>query len=95
MLTLSAQISVDPLRQRRLSPTIDQVVAICRAHGLGVVPGPMSTMVMGNDDDLFAALKEAMRSTSARRESFMVVTLSNACPATTTGNLVPGGSATA
>jgi hypothetical protein len=41
----------------------------------------MSTLVTGNDEEMFAALKEALRTAAARGEVVMVVTLSNACPA--------------
>lgn len=81
MISLTAQVSLYPLRQPRLSPTIDEAVRICRAHGLEVRPGPMSTLVTGNDDEIFAALKEALRSGAARGDVVMVVTFSNACPA--------------
>lgn len=87
MTTLTAQVSVYPLRQPRLSPTIDEAVTICRAHGLDVRPGPMSTLVSGNDEALFAALKEALRGAAARGEVVMVVTLSNACPAPAAGDI--------
>jgi uncharacterized protein YqgV (UPF0045/DUF77 family) len=82
MITLSAQVSVYPLRQPQLSPAIDETVRICRAHGLEVRAGPMSTLVTGADDEIFSALKQAMRSAAAQGDVVMVVTLSNACPAT-------------
>lgn len=80
MIGISAQVSVYPLRQPRLSPAIDEAVRICRAHGLEVHPGPMSTLVKGDDDAVFIALKEALQSVATRGEVVMVVTLSNACP---------------
>lgn len=84
MIGLTAQVSVYLLRQTRLSPTIDEVVRVFRAHGLEIGTGPMSTLVTGDDDDLFPALKEALRSAAARGQVVMVVTLSNACPAPST-----------
>jgi uncharacterized protein YqgV (UPF0045/DUF77 family) len=81
MIGLTAQVSVYPLRQPRLSLTIDETVRIFRAHGLEVRPGPMSTLVTGDDDDILAALKEALRGATDRGQVVMVVTLSNACPA--------------
>jgi uncharacterized protein YqgV (UPF0045/DUF77 family) len=80
MIGISAQLSVYPLRQPRLSPAIDETVRICRAHGLEVCPGTMSTVVTGDDDDVFAALKEALRSAATVGKVVMVVTISNACP---------------
>ncbi len=81
MTRISAQLSVYPLRQPRLSPAIDEAVQICRARGLKVRMGPMSTWVSGDDDNVFAALREAFRSAASAGEVVMVVTLSNACPA--------------
>jgi uncharacterized protein YqgV (UPF0045/DUF77 family) len=88
MIGLSAQVSVYPLRQPRLSPAIDEAVRICRAHGLEVHTGPMSTLLKGDDDDIFIALKEALRSVATRGEVVMVVTLSNACPLTPAGDML-------
>lgn len=76
----SAQVSLYPLRQPRLSPAIDAALDVFRRHGLEVTPGPMSSVVSGDDDALFAALKEAFLQASAQGEVVMVVTLSNACP---------------
>jgi len=81
MTGLAAQISIYPLRQPHLSPTIDDVVQVFRNHeGLEVRPGSMSTLVIGNDDEIFAALKDALRNAAAKGEVVMVATLSNACP---------------
>lgn len=80
MISLTAQISVYPLRQMRLSPAIDETVRLCQSHGLTVHPGPMSTVVAGYDDEIFAALKAALRNAAAQGEVVMIVTLSNACP---------------
>jgi uncharacterized protein YqgV (UPF0045/DUF77 family) len=88
MIGLVAQVSVYPLRQPRLSPTIDETMRTCRAHGLEVRPGPMSTLLRGDDDALFAALKEAIRSAAAAGDVVMVVTLSNACPIPTASDTV-------
>jgi uncharacterized protein YqgV (UPF0045/DUF77 family) len=81
MARISAQLSVYPLRQPRLSPAIDEAVRICRARGLEIEIGPMSTWVSGDDDIVFTALREAFRSVASAGEVIMVVTLSNACPA--------------
>jgi tRNA-Thr(GGU) m(6)t(6)A37 methyltransferase TsaA len=49
-------------------------------HGLDVTPGPMSTLVSGDDESVFAALQEAFRSAARDGETVMVATFSNACP---------------
>ena len=80
MIGISAQLSVYPLRQAQLSPTIRDTVRICRAHALDVRPGSMSTVLSGDDESIFAALKEVLREAAARGDVVMVITLSNACP---------------
>ena len=86
MIAISAQVSVYPLRQSHLSPTIDQTVGILRAHVPSVSPGPMSTCATGDDEDIFAALQEALRDAASRGEFVMSVTFSNACPTARSGD---------
>jgi hypothetical protein len=52
--------------------------------------GPMSTWVSGDDDKVFAALREAFRSAASAGEVVMVATMSNACPASVPTNVVTG-----
>jgi hypothetical protein len=40
----------------------------------------MSSVVMGDDDQLFDALKTAFQEAAEQGEVVMIVTLSNACP---------------
>ena len=77
---LAAQVSIYPLRQPSLSPAIDRALGIFRSHGLKVTPGAMSSLVSGDDEALFTAIKEAFQQTSQEGEIVMTLTLSNACP---------------
>jgi uncharacterized protein YqgV (UPF0045/DUF77 family) len=80
-MPIAAQISLYPLRQEHLSPAIDAALEVVfRAHGLQVETGAMSSLVTGEDESLFAALKLAFQQASAQGEVVMAVTLSNACP---------------
>jgi uncharacterized protein YqgV (UPF0045/DUF77 family) len=79
-MTASAQIAIYPLRQEHLSPTIALVQQALRDHGLEPRSGPMSTYVVGDDDTLFAALRDAFTRASSNGHVVMTVTLSNACP---------------
>jgi uncharacterized protein YqgV (UPF0045/DUF77 family) len=87
MNRISAQVSIYPLRQLNLTPAIEEAVQVFYARGLEVHPGTMSTLVIGDDEEIFSALKDAMRSAATRGDVVMVVTLSNACPA----SLSPAG----
>ena len=77
---ISAQVSLYPLRQQSLAPAIDRTLAIFKNSALQVSPGAMSSIVSGEDDILFDALREAFRAASAEGDVVMAVTFSNACP---------------
>lgn len=79
MLT-SAQISIYPLRQERLSPAVQAVSEALEARGLRAEVGPMSTLVTGEAAEVFDALQEAFAKAAASGHVVMTVTLSNACP---------------
>jgi uncharacterized protein YqgV (UPF0045/DUF77 family) len=79
---LSAQLSLYPLRQPLLSQAIGAALGILKEHGLEVIPGTMSSVATGDDDDLFAAIKEIFRKGAEQGDLVMVVALSNACPVT-------------
>jgi uncharacterized protein YqgV (UPF0045/DUF77 family) len=79
-MDVAAQVSLYPLRQPGISSQIERVLAIFRQHELQVTPGPMSTVVWGDYDRMFDALKQAFQATAEQGETVMVVTLSNACP---------------
>jgi uncharacterized protein YqgV (UPF0045/DUF77 family) len=79
-VVISAQISVYPLRQERLTPAIDAVRRALEAHGLRPEIGPMSTLVAGEVGVVFAALREAFAHAAETGHVVMTVTLSNACP---------------
>lgn len=80
MIGISAQVSLYPLRQAHMSPVIEQARHVFQAHGLVVRPGDMSTLVTGNDEAVFASLKEIFAQTEQLGDVVMVLTLSNACP---------------
>ena len=84
-MSVSAQISVYPLRQQHLAPAIEAVRLALESGGLEPKVGPMSTLVRGDADRIFAALREAFERAAAAGDVAMVLTLSNACPADVRG----------
>jgi len=80
VIGIAAQVSLYPLRQETLSPTIQEALRIFREHGLHVEPSAMSSLVIGDDAAVFAALHEAFRRAAEQGEVVMVTTFSNACP---------------
>jgi uncharacterized protein YqgV (UPF0045/DUF77 family) len=79
-MDVSAQISLYPLRQDRLSPAIREMQAVLAAGALIVTSGPMSTLVTGEASALFDALKTSFLRAAATGHVVMTVTVSNACP---------------
>jgi len=79
-MTISAQVSVYPLRQEHLSPAVEAVKAELEAHGLHAEVGAMSTQVVGDTEAVFAALRDAFSRVAANGQVVMTVTVSNACP---------------
>lgn len=79
-MVISAQISVYPLRQERLSPAIDIVRKALEARELHSEIGAMSTIVTGEAKEVFVALQEAFDRAATTGHVVMTVTVSNACP---------------
>jgi uncharacterized protein YqgV (UPF0045/DUF77 family) len=80
MSTISVQVSLYPLRQPHLGPTISGVLEVFRARGLEVTPGTMSTVIVGDSDAVFDGLKASFQSAAALSDVVMVVSISNCCP---------------
>jgi uncharacterized protein YqgV (UPF0045/DUF77 family) len=81
MARISAQVSLYPLRQTKLSPAIDGALQVFQSYKLEVQPGSMSTMITGEEEELFAGLREAFRRAASHGDLVLNVSLSNACPA--------------
>jgi uncharacterized protein YqgV (UPF0045/DUF77 family) len=79
-MEVAAQVSLYPLRQPGISSQIERAIAVFTQHGLKVNPGSMSSVVSGDHDRMFDALKQAFQVTAEQGEIVMVVTVSNACP---------------
>lgn len=77
---ISAQFSIYPLRQPKLSPTINQALSTLESHNLQCMPGSMSTLVIGGEGALWTALREVFTKAAENGEVVMIVTFSNACP---------------
>ena len=79
-MSVSAQVSIYPLRQERIGSAVDAVRAALASHGLKPEVGAMSTVVTGEISVIFAALQQAFAEAAATGQVVMTVTLSNACP---------------
>lgn len=82
-MIVSAQVSIYPLRQDRLSPAIAAVSDALQAAGLRPEVGPMSTLVTGETIAVFRGLEDAFSRAGALGHVVMTITVSNACPVAT------------
>lgn len=80
--TISAQVSLYPLRQARLGPAIARLTETLQHHGLDIRYGPMSTIVIGDAERVFDGLKASFQSAANLGDVVMVVSISNCCPVT-------------
>jgi uncharacterized protein YqgV (UPF0045/DUF77 family) len=79
-MQISAQISLYPLKQEKLSPTIETAWKVLEEKGLSLQKGGMSTVVAGGVEEVFAAVQEVFLKSAEIGPVSMVVTFSNACP---------------
>ena len=77
---ISAQLSIYPLRQPSLSQTINEALEVLRNYGLRLIPGSMSTLIIGKEAILWAALQEDFSVAATHGEVVMIISISNACP---------------
>jgi uncharacterized protein YqgV (UPF0045/DUF77 family) len=77
---VTAQVSVYPLGRDDIGPIIDRIIAVLQASGLVIETNTMSTILAGEHDAVFSALRDASASAMTGGSAVMSVTLSNACP---------------
>ncbi len=77
---LGFQVSLYPLGQADLVPGIQDIWDALERAGLEQHPGPMSTLVYGEDQAVLEALREGFRQATRRGPAVMVITMTNACP---------------
>jgi uncharacterized protein YqgV (UPF0045/DUF77 family) len=79
-MQISAQISLYPLKQEKLSPAIEEAWRILEEKGLALQKGSMSTVASGEAEKVFKAVRDIFLRTAAKGPLSMIVTFSNACP---------------
>ncbi len=79
-MLISAQVSLYPMKQRRLSPCLEEAWRIIEENRLDCQKGEMSTVVRGAVEVVFLALQKVFLRAAEKGPLSMVVTFSNACP---------------
>ena len=72
-MRIQAEISLYPLREKDLTPPIHRFVERLERRGLTVETGPLSSMVVGESAEVFAALAEAFEVSAAEGKRALIV----------------------
>jgi uncharacterized protein YqgV (UPF0045/DUF77 family) len=78
---VTAQVSLYPLRQESMAPVLHDTLEILRESALEVQPDAISTLLVGDENAIFAAVQQAFHHAAEQGQVLMVVTLSNTCHA--------------
>jgi len=79
-MEISAQISLYPLGRKKLSPAIEEAWKVIGKYDILVEKGAMSTVLTGDREEIFNAVKETFEKLSEKGMLVLTVTFSNACP---------------
>ncbi|MHB1416147.1 MAG: YkoF family thiamine/hydroxymethylpyrimidine-binding protein [Chloroflexota bacterium] len=78
---VSCQFSLYPLRQERITPTLEAVVRELDQTQVDYEVGSMSTLLHGDEEHVFQALRRAFHAAAVTGDAVLVATISNGCPA--------------
>ncbi len=76
---IGIQVSIYPLREKSLSPALNKFWDKLEERKLKFEVNSFSTIIWGEEDEIFDFLKEVWKEIAEDRSIVMVVTLSNAC----------------
>ena len=76
-MQIQAEISLYALGVADLAPSIYQFLQVLERPGLTVEIGRMSTLIAGEDDLVFAALREAYGAAAAQGQRVLVAKIMN------------------
>ncbi|MBS3750920.1 MAG: tRNA (N6-threonylcarbamoyladenosine(37)-N6)-methyltransferase TrmO [Anaerolineales bacterium] len=95
MRHISAQVIMDPLKEKAASPGFKKVLNIFHQHGLDVRSSPQRIQITGEGENIFAAVKEVFQSTPREPGSLITATISHRPPGAGSGEDSPvSGTAT-
>lgn len=79
-MIVQAEISLYPLKRAGLARPIAEFVGHLRRRALEVETGPMSSIVTGESQTVFTALREAFDAAARQGPVVLCIKVSNACP---------------
>lgn len=76
----SAQFALYPLGVAHLGPILEEAIAAAQATGVTVEVGAMASVLQGEEDQVFDALRAAWHAAAGHGATVLVISVSNACP---------------
>jgi len=78
-MDVEAEVSLYPLGQKELAPGVNAFVEVLRTHGCQVKVGDMSSLVTGESEQVFGALRRAYDGAASQGGCVLIVKACNAC----------------
>jgi len=79
-MRIQAQVSIYPLRTEALAQPVEAFCRKLQHPGLTVTTQSMSTLIVGESDDVFEAVRQAFAALATEYDVVMDLKVSNACP---------------
>lgn len=80
VMEVEAEVSLYPLGQKELEPGVKAFIKALREHGCQVEVGDMSSIVAGESQTVFEALRLAYDSAASEGGCVLIVKACNVCP---------------
>ena len=79
-MMIQAEVSLYPLKELDIATDINDFLNQLKSTGLDVEFGRMSSIVSGELPQVFDGLKEAFQKIADKKQSVLIIKVSNACP---------------
>lgn len=76
----SMELSLYPIRSNNSSDIIENFIENLEAFNVHVQPGPMSTLLIGETEELFRAVQSSYEKAVTMGGIALVIKISNVCP---------------
>lgn len=78
-MDVEAEVSPFPLGQKELAPGVNAFIEALRAHGCPVKVGDMSSLVVGDSEQVFDALRQVYDRVASQGGCVLIVKACNVC----------------
>ena len=79
-MDVEAEVSLYPLGQKELGPAVKAFIETLRSCGCQVKVGDMSSLVTGDSEQVFDALRQADERAASQGGCALIVKACNVCP---------------